>query len=132
LPEAQSTPDVHVVLHANVPHAYAPHDVLVTVRHTPAPSQVLAGVYVVPRQDSLTQVVPEAHLRHAPEPSHWPSSPQLDAVSCGHSLSGSVPATIARQRPEPWLVLEATHAMQPPVQSDSQQTPSTQWSLPHC
>jgi hypothetical protein len=31
-------------LHDVVPHAYVLHELVVTVRHTPAPSQVRAGV----------------------------------------------------------------------------------------
>jgi hypothetical protein len=102
------------------------HDDVVTVRQLPAPSQVRAGVYVEPRQDSPTQVVPVPHFRHAPAPSHCPSSPQLEAVSCGHSPSGSVPALIERQRPFVCPVLALEQALQAPVQADSQQTASMQ------
>ena len=48
-----------------------------------------------------------------------------------HSLSGSVPPTIARQRPSAWAVFAAEQAKQPPVQADSQQTPSMQELLEH-
>jgi hypothetical protein len=75
--------------------------------------------------DSLTQVVPD-QCRQAPAPSHMPSWPQLDCVSCEHSLSGSVPATIGRQKPSPAEVFAFAQAEQAPAQADSQQTASTQ------
>ena len=102
-----------------------------TVWQVPAPLQVRAGVYVEPMHDSPTQVVPDCHLRQAPAPSHVPSSPQLEAASCAHSLSGSVPAVTARQRPSAAPVLAFAQALQAPPQADSQQTPSTQKPLAH-
>jgi hypothetical protein len=60
-----------------------------------------------------------------------PFSPQLAGVSCGHSLSGSVPIVTARQRPLVAPVFGLLHAKHEPVQSDSQQTPSTQKPLAH-
>src|SRR5215475_3691833 len=122
LPEVQSVFDVHDVLHAVGPHVYALHDWAVTVWQTPEPLQVRAGVYVESVHDSLTQTVPD-HRRHSPAPSHMPSSPQLEAVSCGHSLSGSVPFVTARQKPLPWPVFGLLHAKHAPGQVDAQQTP---------
>ena len=49
------------------------------VPHVPAPSQVRAGVKVVPLQVGAAQVVPVAYRRHAPLPSQVPSVPQVDA-----------------------------------------------------
>src|SRR5205823_7209985 len=54
------------------------------------------------------------------------SSPQLEATSAVHSLSGSLPAAIGRQRPLAAPVLVVAQALHRPVQADSQQTPSTQ------
>ena len=85
-------------------------------------------MYVDPLHDSLAQVVPD-HFRQAPAPSHMPSWPQLACVSCEHSLSGSVPATIGRQNPSPADVFAFEQAAQALVQADSQQTPSTQLLL---
>ena len=51
----------------------------VTVRQVPAPSQVRAGVNVVPTQVEAVQVVPFAYRRQPPEPSQKPSVPQLGA-----------------------------------------------------
>jgi hypothetical protein len=130
-PGAQSAPDVHDVLHVVVPHAYAPHDVVLAVWHVPAPSQVLAGVCVVPLHDSAPQLVPAAHRRHAPRPSHMPSRPQLVDASGLQSLSGSVPPGMVRQMPSGWLVLLLAHATQGPTHADSQQKPSTQNRLAH-
>jgi hypothetical protein len=78
----------------------------------------------------VTQIVPD-HFPHAPAPSHMPLSPQLAGVSCGHSLSGSVPIETARQRPFVRPVFGLLHARHEPVQADSQQTPSTQKPLAH-
>ena len=46
-------------------------------------------------------------------------------------MSGSVPVETARQRPLAWPVFWLLHAKHDPVQSASQQTPSTQKPLPH-
>jgi hypothetical protein len=105
--------------------------VLVTVWHVPAPLQVRAGVYVDPVHDSITQVVPEDHLRQAPAPSHSPSSPQVDADSWVQSPLGSVPFETGRQRPSGWPVLALEQAEQRPAHAVSQQTLSTQFPLAH-
>jgi hypothetical protein len=55
-----------------------------------------------------------------------PSLPQVDGALCVHSLSGSVPLVMLRQRPFAWPVFPIEHAMHGAVQADSQQTPSTQ------
>ena len=98
-PGAQSAFDAHDVLHVVAPHAYAPHDVVAAVWHVPAPSHVLAGVCVVPLHIAAPQLVPTAHRRHAPSPSHMPSRPQLLLASGLQSLSGSVPPGMVRQMP---------------------------------
>jgi len=130
-PGAQSLFDAHVVLHVVAPHAYAPHDVGLAAGQLPAPSQVRAGVCVVPLHDSLPQLVPAAQRRHAPTPSHMPSRPQLVLASGAHSLSGSVPPGTGRQMPSGWLVLLIAHATQAPTHADSQHTPSMQNRLAH-
>jgi hypothetical protein len=131
LPATQSLSWVHDVGQDVEPHMYAPHEVSVTVRQTPAPSQVRAGVNVDTVHDWPTQVVPAGQRRHAPAPSHVPSSPQLNVVCCGHSLPGSVPAVIGRHRPLAAPVIVPTHAVQPAVHAVSQHTPSTQLPLAH-
>ena len=95
------------------------------MRQVPAPLQTREGVYVEPVHDSSAQVMPAAHARHAPAPSHWPSRPQVDVASCAQSLSGSVPFVTGRQRPSARPVLAFTHAEQLPVHAASQQTVST-------
>jgi hypothetical protein len=50
-------------------------------------------------------------------------------VSTEHSLSGSVPAEIARHNPFEAPVLAKEQAMQDPVHALSQQNPSTQFPL---
>ena len=103
-----------------------PHDTLVAAPQVPVPSQSRAGVSVEPVHDSVEHAVPAIHLRQAPAPSHMPSSPQLEASAAVHSLSGSLPAVMGRQRPSAAPVLVLAQALQRPVQAVSQQTPSTQ------
>jgi hypothetical protein len=101
-------------------------ELVLAVWQVPAPSQVAGGVYVVTEHDSGAQVVPTIHRRQPPLPSQVPSRPQVDAGSTGHSLSGSVPPTIGRQRPSAAAVFAFAQAAHEPLQADSQQTPSTQ------
>jgi hypothetical protein len=72
-----------------------PQLVAVTVRQMPAPSQVRAGVNVVPAHVDAAQVVPLAYRRQPPEPSQNPSVPQLDAPWSAHWFRGSCPAGTA-------------------------------------
>ena len=60
-----------------------------------------------------------------------PLLPQVDCASAAHSLSGSVPAVMPRQRPSAAPVLAFEQAMQRPLQALSQQRPSTQKLLVH-
>src|SRR5262245_47634012 len=129
LPGEQSAFELHSVLHVIASQTYAPHDMLLAVPHMPEPLQTRAGVYVWPLHDWTTQVMPEAHLRQAPAPSHSPSFPQVDVASCMHSLSGSVPPVTGRQRPFAWPVFAFAHAIQPAPHAVSQQTPSAQKPL---
>jgi hypothetical protein len=131
LPAAQSVFARHDVAHEAAPHAYAPHDWSIDNPQVPAPSQVRAVVNVETLHDAATQIVPTVYLRHAPLPSHVPSRPQVDIGSTVHSLSGSVPPMMPRQRPLAWAVFEPAHAMQPPVHALSQQKPSTQAPVEH-
>src|SRR6187397_2549854 len=74
---------------------------------------------------------PNGHLRHAPAPLHIPSWPQVQAASCAHSLSGSVPPMTGAQVPSAPAVLLAAHALHAPLQAESQLTPSTQKPVLH-
>jgi hypothetical protein len=57
----QSASAVHVARHVPLaPHLYAPQLPALAVPHVPAPSQVRAGVKVVPLQVDAAQVVPMA------------------------------------------------------------------------
>jgi len=56
-PDAQSRAEVQDVLHAEVPHTYGLHGLVVAAWQVPDPLQVRADVYVEPRHDSPTQVV---------------------------------------------------------------------------
>ena len=95
----------------------------VDVRQVPAPSQVRAGVNVVPEQVDATQVIPMACSRQPPLPSQNPSVPQLAAPMSAHWFSGSCPAGTALQVPS---VPASAHERQVPAQAVAQQTPSSQ------
>lgn len=92
----------------------------------PVPSHRLASVFVYPVHVCVEQIVPETYFRHAPVPSHIPSSPQLVEPSSPHSLSGSLPPVTGRHRPLPCPVFGCAHAWHVPAHADSQHTPSTQ------
>src|SRR5262249_32295819 len=71
-------------------------------------------------------------LRHAPAPSQSPSKPHVVAASAMHSSWGSLPAAMGPHTPSaPCSLRSALHAMQVPLQSESQQTPSTQYPVRH-
>jgi hypothetical protein len=71
-----------------------------TVLQVPEPSQVRAGMGVSPLHVAPTQTVPLAHFAHAPEPSHAPVPPQVDAASAAHASFGSSPTTTFLHVPE--------------------------------
>lgn len=81
--------------------------------------------------EAAPQIVPTGQSAHAPAPLQEPLVLQVLGELDGHSLSGSVPATIAAQVPSVPPVREAEHALQVSVHALWQQTPSTQNPLPH-
>ena len=87
---AQSVPVEHVVLHtrAVVSQPYGSQSELVTVRHTPAPSQVRAGVSVEPVQVPATHTVAFAYCWQAPMPLHRPLVPHVGAPASMHCVAG--------------------------------------------
>jgi hypothetical protein len=98
--------------------------------HTPTPSHTLPTA-LFPVQvfaPAVTeQSVPDAQSRHLPAPSHWPSWVQAVFASALHSLSGSVPDTIASQWPStPCPFFVSVHAWHVPLHAVSQHTPSAQ------
>jgi hypothetical protein len=120
----QSVSAPQVIRQAPVaPHLYAPQFVAVEVPHVPAPSQVRAGVNVVPLQVDAAQVVPIAYWRQAPPPSQVPSVPQVPAPWSVHWLNGSSPAATDAQVP---TVPVKPHDRQIPMQAVAQQTPCSQ------
>jgi hypothetical protein len=130
LPLAQSLSLAHVVRQACAPsHAKAPQ-LCVVVPHEPPP-QVPASVSVdAPAgQVAVEHDVPSACFWQAPAPSHLPVVPQVDAACVAHAPFGSAaPAATGAQEP----ALPATlHARQLPQLAAPQQTPSTQWAVPH-
>jgi hypothetical protein len=125
--ETQSASAMQVFLHtpAVMSHANGLQSDGVTVWQVPAPSHVRAGVNVEVTQVEAAHWVPLAYLRQAPEPSHWPSVPQLVAPWSLHWPSGSCPFGTLVQVP---AVAVSAHDMQVPVQVDAQHTPC--WQLP--
>ena len=95
----------------------------VVVRHVPAPSQVRAGVNMVPVHVDATQVVPIACRRQPPLPLQNPSVPQLSAPWSAHWFSGSWPAGTAEQVP---TVPVSAHERQVPAHAVAQHTPCSQ------
>jgi hypothetical protein len=96
---------------------------------TPLPSHTRADDSVDPVQPPGTHSVAAGYLRQAPLPSHMPSRLQLEAPSSGHSLSGSMPAGTAEQRPSEPGSLQVEQAS---LQAVSQQNPSTHDPVWHC
>src|SRR6185369_11987180 len=90
----QSGSTTHDEAQTPTTHTNGAQSVTPLALHMPAPSHVLASVCTSPLHDAGTHTVPLIHLRHAPAPSHVPSSPQLDCGDAAHSSSGSVPAAI--------------------------------------
>jgi len=119
----------HEVWQAEAPHMYAPQVLAVAVWQVPAPSQVRGGVALPALHIPPAQVVPAGQSAQAPAPLHMPVIPQVLTSLAAHSLSGSVPITMAPQVPSARLVLACEQAMQVPAQAMSQQTPSTQFPL---
>jgi hypothetical protein len=94
--------------------------------HVPDPSQ-LAGVtvMVLPLQEVVpVHVFPFAPKAHFRAPSQRPVAPH-SVEPAAHSLSGSVPVVTGAQVPLALPVLVARQDSQVPLQSASQQTPST-------
>ena len=97
----------------------------------PAPSQLLAFVWMPLEQLGLAQVVLAPYFWQLPEPSHWPLFPQLSGGSAAQSSSGSVPAVTGVHCPFWPSASNAEQARHGALQSDSQHTPSTQNPLTH-
>ena len=117
---------MQVVRQAFGPHTYRPQ--LVDVRaQVPAPSQVPAGVNVLPRQVAVSQLVLVGAYWQAPAPSHRPVSPQGGAAAQRPPVSMS-PAGIGWQEPALPATAQERHV---PQLAAPQQTPSTQWALSH-
>jgi hypothetical protein len=109
---------VQLVLHAPVPHAYAPHDWLAGVTHALLELHVEVGVSVDPVQLAAMQVVPAAYFRHMPPPSQVPSVPQVEAPWSVHWFKGSWPAGTEVQVP---MLPAIAHEAQVPAQAVWQQ-----------
>jgi hypothetical protein len=117
---------VHDVKHAVVPlHWNGVQDDCVPATHVPEPLHWGADVNVEPAQVAAPHAVPAAYLRHAPAPSHVPSSPQVAAVPSVHWLCGSCPAATSEHVP---MLPASAHDRHVPVHELVQQTPC--WHSP--
>jgi hypothetical protein len=125
--EAQSAVVEHVVLHARlaVSQPYGSQSELVTVRQTPAPSHVRAGVSVEPVQLPCTHRVPLAYCWHAPIPLHMPLVPHVVAPASMHCVAGTggIPAGMLLHVPAEDA---RAHDWQVPVHAVAQHTPWAQ------
>jgi hypothetical protein len=123
----QSALVLHVVLQAFVVTSQrnGSQSELVTVRQTPAPSQVRGGVSVDPLHVAAAHCVPAAQRRHAPAPLHSPSVPHTAADVNAHCVSGVGAVPLATLLQVPRLPLIA-HDLQVPVQAWLQQYPCEQ------
>jgi hypothetical protein len=119
----QAASDAQLVAQAEPAHWYAPHDVVAPATHVPVPLQVEAAVSCALAQLAARQTVPATHWRQAPAPSQKPSVPQLVAAEAVHSLRGLVPGSENLHVPTLFVALQV---WQVPLQTVSQQTPSTQ------
>jgi hypothetical protein len=130
LPAAQSPSLAHVVRQAWAPsHSKAPQ-LCVVVPHAPPPHAPASVRVVEPAgHEGAEHVVPSACFWHAPAPSHLPFVPHVEAACVAHTPFGSVtPAATGAHVP----ALPATlHARHDPQVAVPQQTPSTQWPVPH-
>ena len=102
---------------------------MVAAAQVPLPSQVRFEDSAVPTHMAGAHSVPVAYLRQAPWPSHIPSRRQVLTGSVAHSLSGSSLSGTSVQVP---TLPAMSHALQVPVQVESQHTPSVQKPDSHC
>lgn len=122
---AQSASAVQDDLHTAAPQANGAQELDIGVTQAPAPSQVAAGVNVVPvvGQLAVAQGVPCTYFWQAPA-WHLPSVPQLAPPLSTQAAAGSgAPVATAVQVP---AVPVSAHETQEPVQAVAQQTPCAQ------
>jgi hypothetical protein len=121
-----SASESHVVPHAlELTHTYGAHGVVLGW-HVPFPSH-WASVVTPAVHEGATHTTPDAYRRHAPDPLHEPSVPQVCAAVVAHSPSGSAPGAIGPQAPfVPLPFFADVQATQVVLQAALQHTPSTQ------
>jgi hypothetical protein len=127
---SQSASAAQLALHAEAPHRKGKHDVAMGVTQAPAPSQVEAGVNVVPPVGQLGSPhgVPCANFWQAPA-AHMPFVPHIAAAVGWHVLEGSgAPVATSPQVP---IEVGSAHDLQAPVHAVEQHTPWAQKPEPH-
>ena len=109
--------------------AYGSQSWVPPATQVPVPLHVDALVSVnVPEQAGARHCVPDAYLRQAPAPSHWPSLPQPAAPWLVHVLLGSLaPGATGEQVP---IVAVSVHDTQAPLHIALQQTPCAEQTNP--
>ncbi len=124
--DTQSELLVQVDLQALTPQVKGKHEPVMGAAQVPAPSQVAAGVNVIPGtgQLALAQAVPCGYFWQAPA-WHLPSFPQYPAPWSVQRPAGSGrPVGTAVQRP---MVPVIAHEKQELPQAVAQQTPCAHW-----
>ena len=122
----QSESIAQLPLQAVAPQTYAPHDCVCVAGHAPAPLQEAPSVATPPPHDASRHEVGSpgyAQAFRAP-PSHAPPHDDPSVAQAARPPRGA--PTTGEQTPAP---LQASHC---PLHAVSQQTPSTQWPVPHC
>ena len=118
---------LHALLQLVPPQTYGAQLAVVGVEQVPLPEQKAVGVKVVPLHDAAAQLTLVAACVQAPPPLQVPVLPQVPLApqrACG---SVTVLATLA-QVPALAVMLQAWQVGQLAL---PQQTPSTQFPLPH-
>lgn len=138
-PPAQSPSLVHVVRHDGlvVLHTKGLHIEVDEAAQLPRPSQLAAGVKVLPLQLACRQPVDVDQGRHAPAPLHVPSFPQfpLDGLVATHRPRGSAPPDATGEQvptlPETLQLMQVPALPEASVQAELQHTPSVQKAEAH-
>ena len=118
---------MHELLQLVLPQMYGAQLEVVAAEQVPLPEQNAVGVKVVPLQDAKAQLTLLAAWVQAPLPLQVPMLPQV--VPAAQRPCGSV-AVLARLAQPPALPV-TLHAWQVGQLALPQQTPSTQFPLPH-
>jgi len=125
-PEHSSSGSVPAAMRPHVPSVPLPFLAAVQARQVPVHNW---SQHTPSTQSPLAQVAPVLQAVPSGSPTQTPLP--LQTPEPVHSLSGSVPGLILKQKPSGTDVFAWVHAWQVPVHALLQHTPSTQLPLPH-